>query len=152
MTVRTALAAFAFLIASALPGLASAAPLVVATADVNMRAGPGTGYPVVVTLPAGARAEAFGCVDGRAWCDVAWAGYRGWVASSYLSLIYRGAPVAFVRVPVAVAPPVVIYDPHIYYRAHYVGRPWYPYRGGVVVRHGGPVHGCVHGPRGFACR
>lgn len=150
MIRRKMLAALAFVGAAALPALALAAPAV-ATADVNMRTGPGTAYQQIAVLPAGARAELHGCVEGRTWCDASWNGYRGWVAAAYLQVVYSGAPVAVVRAPVAVAP-VLVYRPDVYYQAHYVGRPWYPYRAAPRRVISGPNHTCYRGPFVAGCR
>lgn len=150
MLLRSALRGLAGLLALALPGEALAADAV-ATGDVNIRTGPGTEYAVIVTLPAGAQIEVFGCIEGRTWCDAAWGRYRGWVASAYLAVSYAGAPAPIVRIPVAVAPPVVVHRPDTYYAPHYAGRPWYRYGAPrrVVV---GPNRTCYRGPFVAGCR
>src|SRR3954471_8811608 len=63
--LSAAVLAGALLTASA----ANAAPGV-ATGDVNMRSGPGTGYSVITTIPAGAPLEIYGC---SSWCQVGYA-------------------------------------------------------------------------------
>lgn len=107
------------------PAVAAPTPPAVTTADVNLRAGPGTQYPVVTTIPYGAGVVVAGCVSGFAWCDVIWGGERGWVAAAYLQVVYRGAPVVLTA---RSAPPiginVVVFD-HAYWSRYYVGRPWY---------------------------
>jgi uncharacterized protein YraI len=150
MRFQFALRGFAAMVALALPGATFAAGAV-APGAVNRRAGPGTEYAVIVTLPAGAQTEILGCVEDRAWCDAAWGRYRGWVASAYLAVSCAGAPAPIVRVPVAVAPPVVVYRPDAYYAAHYAGRPWYRYGAPrrVVV---GPNRTCYRGPFVAGCR
>lgn len=61
-------------------GVASAA---VATASVNVRTGPGTGYNVVDTLRPG---EQVAIIDQRGgWCAVQKSGPNGWVSCAYLS-------------------------------------------------------------------
>ena len=60
------------------------------TADLNLRAGPGTRYPVVTTIPDGRNVSVYGCIDGYDWCDVTWGNTRGWVFSDYLDYRYRG--------------------------------------------------------------
>lgn len=70
-----------------LPGLAAAANAY-STANVNMRSGPSTQYPPVLVIPAGARVNIQGCLSSANWCDVAYAGYRGWVSGSYLQTTY----------------------------------------------------------------
>ncbi len=73
--------------AAALPALAAAAPAY-STANVNMRSGPSTQYPPVLVIPAGSRVDIQGCMQSANWCDVAYAGYRGWVSGSYLQTTY----------------------------------------------------------------
>ncbi|MEL6622228.1 MAG: SH3 domain-containing protein, partial [Pseudomonadota bacterium] len=69
---------------------ASAATPAVATTNVNLRAGPSTHFPVVKVVPAGARLVTFGCVKGYTWCDVSFAGNRGWLAARYVRLAGPG--------------------------------------------------------------
>lgn len=61
----------------------------VTTGTVNMRIGPGTQHPVVVAVPVSQPITIVGCISGSAWCDVVWAGHRGWVSADY---IYYTAP------------------------------------------------------------
>lgn len=58
-----------------------------ATATVNVRSGPGTGYRVVDALYPGERVEIRNC-SGR-WCYVIKSGPDGWVAKSYLGASAR---------------------------------------------------------------
>lgn len=92
---------------------ASPAASAVTTATVNLRAGPGSGYAVIVAVPASQPVVVSGCVAGRAWCDAAWGGYRGWVSSAYIR--YAGAYVA--PAPVVVYQPPVVYGPRPVYGA-----------------------------------
>lgn len=74
-----------------------------ATGNVNMRTGPGTSYAKITTIPAGAPVTIYDCPS---WCNVAWAGRRGWVSSNYVE---GGLPQARIYVPprqVYVAPTV----------------------------------------------
>lgn len=109
-----------------LVGTASASqPVAVATADVNLRAGPGTQYPPVSVIPYGHSVSLFGCTSGFTWCDISWGSARGWVAAAYLQVIYRGAPVVIdARVAPRVGVNVVVFD-RDYWARHYVGRSWY---------------------------
>lgn len=103
----------------------AAQPVAVATADVNLRAGPGTQYPVVATIPFGSSVSLFGCTSGVTWCDIAWGHARGWVAAAYLQVIYRGAPVVLnPSVAPRIGVNIVAFD-RAYWARHYVGRPWY---------------------------
>jgi uncharacterized protein YraI len=99
-----------FLAASLLAGsaaLASAAPAVVSN-DLNLRAGPGTGYGVVAVMPAGSTVDTIGCTGN--WCRVSYGGVVGYASASYLD--GRGAYAAAPRA-VYVAPPVL--RPRVYY-------------------------------------
>lgn len=71
------------------PTLAEAAVRGYATANVNMRSGPSTGYPAVTVVPVGAPITIHGCMSNVNWCDVAFVGGRGWVSGSYISTTYR---------------------------------------------------------------
>lgn len=103
----------------------AAQPVAVAIADVNLRAGPGTQYPAVAMIPYGDSVSLFGCMSGFTWCDVAWGNARGWVATAYLQVIYRGAPVAIdAGVAARIGVNVVVFD-RAYWTRHHVGRPWY---------------------------
>ncbi len=57
----------------------------VAKGSVNLRAGPGTNYARIATIPAGARVNVLRC--GR-WCEVIYAGRKGWASAAYIA---RGA-------------------------------------------------------------
>ena len=83
----------------------------VTTTALNLRTGPATAYPVIATVPPRQAVTVFGCTAGPGWCDIGWAGYRGWLAAAYLG-------------PVA-AYPVVVYDPVVYHNAYYAGPPYY---------------------------
>ena len=57
--------------ATVLSATAANAAQAFATANVNLRAGPGTDYPVVTTLSAGQILTIYGCLSDGSWCDVA---------------------------------------------------------------------------------
>ena len=61
---------------------ASAAPAV-ATGNVNVRTGPGTGYGVVDTLRRGEQVDVQYCRGS--WCYIEKRGPDGWVSANYLS-------------------------------------------------------------------
>jgi uncharacterized protein YraI len=108
-----------------LPAIAEAATAI-ATANVNMRSGPSTRYPAVVVIPAGARVDIRGCLSSANWCDVAAAGYRGWVSGSYLQTSYSQRRVyvdpQYYR-PLGI--PTVTFSIGRYWDDHYRGRPFY---------------------------
>lgn len=61
------------------------------TANLNMRAGPGTNYPVLATVPQGGGVTVFGCTANFSWCDAAFANVKGWVSGKYLSYGVQGS-------------------------------------------------------------
>ncbi|MEH0076180.1 SH3 domain-containing protein [Pannonibacter sp. Pt2] len=73
-----------------------------ATADINMRSGPGTGYAPLLVIPRGAVVEAGAC---SRWCQVFFAGYRGFVSARYLAPAGGGGYYQPVPPPVVVVPP-----------------------------------------------
>ncbi|WP_225767719.1 SH3 domain-containing protein [Inquilinus sp. Marseille-Q2685] len=124
---------------------AHAASQAVAVANVNMRAGPGTAYPMITTVPAGVPMTTYGCLSDYSWCDVSWGANRGWLAAGYIQVTYQGSPV--IVTPAAgprISLTIVNFD-HAYWQAHYVGRPWYgrwgDYHRTTTQRAGGVVCG-----------
>lgn len=98
MNLKTlSLAAGALLISS---GIAAAA---VVSNDLNLRSGPGTGYRVVDTMPAGAYVNVLGCTGS--WCRVNFQGRTGYASANYLDGGGRGA---YAAAPVYVAPPPAV--------------------------------------------
>lgn len=67
---------------------ATAAPGV-ATGNVNLRAGPGTNYARLATIPAGAQVDVLRCAR---WCEVVHAGRRGWASAAYIARGHRAPP------------------------------------------------------------
>lgn len=104
----------------AAPAAASASPAQV-TANVNLRAGPGTQYYPILVLPAGAPVELYGCLQGYTWCDVSYGRERGWISSRYLSTFYSGP--AYRPRPYRSVPFLTFNFG--YWDNHYAHRPWY---------------------------
>ena len=50
--------------------------------ELNLRAGPGTGYGVVAVMPAGAEVDIRDC--SGAWCRVVWGASEGYANADYL--------------------------------------------------------------------
>ncbi|GEO86360.1 MULTISPECIES: SH3 domain-containing protein [Alphaproteobacteria] len=117
--------ALAAVFTAALPGLAAAANAY-STANVNMRSGPSTQYPAVIIIPAGSRVDIQGCMQSVNWCDVAYAGYRGWVSGSYLQTSYSQRRVyvdpQYYR-PLGI--PTITFSLGNYWDRHYRGRDFY---------------------------
>jgi uncharacterized protein YraI len=90
-------------------GVASANPAV-AENELNLRAGPGPGYAVIISMPRGANARAWNC-DG-AWCRVSWNGHSGFASQRYLDITRYAPTVAAASAPAvtyAASAPAVTY-------------------------------------------
>ncbi|MAS14109.1 MAG: hypothetical protein CMH69_12450 [Nitratireductor sp.] len=74
----------------ALTGVAGAEVLARATADLNIRSGPGPQYPIVGVIGVNEEAEIEGCREGSKWCAVNHAGVDGWAYSDYLTAPFEG--------------------------------------------------------------
>lgn len=96
---------------------AFAAPAV-ATGNVNVRSGPGTGYAVIDTLRRGERVDVQQCRGS--WCYVEKRGADGWVSSNYLS-----SGTGWSRPP----PPPPVWTPPRPQPPHWNPRPQPPYWG-----------------------
>ncbi len=151
--MKRILAAAAVLLA--LGGSAVAQQRGYVTTDVNLRAGPGTAYPVVVILEGGTPLGIYGCIDDYSWCDVDWRGNRGWIAARYLGYDYRGRRVDFYDYAPTIGVPIVAFSFDDYWGRYYRGRSWYsnydrwgppPPRGYRPPPYGGPGYGPGYGP------
>lgn len=106
------------------PSAALAAPGIV-TASTGLRAGPGSGFPLVDRVPEGARVNIHGCLRGNAWCDVSFSDDRGWVSSQYLEYLYRNHYVYLPDYVDEIDVPVVPFVLSSYWSNYYEARPWY---------------------------
>ncbi|OQM77200.1 DUF1236 domain-containing protein [Manganibacter manganicus] len=80
-------------------GTALAETPVSATADLNVRAGPGPQYPVIGVLTAGQSATLSGCLENSKWCTIAEADGQGWVYSDYLTADFGGRTIVLTERP-----------------------------------------------------
>lgn len=119
-----AISAAAAVIVCAAPSIAQAATART-TADLNMRAGPSTEFPVVDVIPERARLTVHGCVRAYAWCDVTWRDARGWVSASYLNAYYSERYVPLIGYGSRIDLPIVTFSFDSYWDNHYRQRPWY---------------------------
>ncbi|MEF2554464.1 SH3 domain-containing protein [Aurantimonas sp. A2-1-M11] len=94
----------------------------IATTDVNLRAGPSTRYPVVNVVGNGDDVRVFGCLDSRSWCDVGYAGQRGWMSSNFLAFVDRGRRYTGPTVVERVGVPTISFSFGSYWDDHYRGR------------------------------
>jgi hypothetical protein len=77
------ISAAAAAIAAASPALADS--MATATTNLNVRAGPGTGNPVIGVIGAGDPVSVGACTESGGWCSVAFEGGEGWVSRAYLT-------------------------------------------------------------------
>lgn len=109
----------------AMPALAQAASGF-ATANVNMRSGPSTAYPAVVVIPVGARLQIYGCLSYDSWCDVSFAGGRGWVSGRYIQATYNNNRVYIDRNYYrGLGIPIITFDIDDYWSRNYRQRDFY---------------------------
>lgn len=110
----------------AAPSIAEAAVRGYATANVNMRSGPSTGYPAVTVIPYGAPVTINGCMSSVNWCDVSFAGGRGWVSGNYVQASYRSNRV-YVEPDYysGLGIPLVTFDVDRYWGSYYRDRNFY---------------------------
>ncbi|WP_161142561.1 SH3 domain-containing protein [Propylenella binzhouense] len=146
--------AAALLLGLAVPGAASAATGGFTTGNVNMRAGPGTEYPVITTVPYGSSVAIYGCTAGYEWCDTNWAGYRGWVSGGYLEFVYQNRRVLVPNYGITYGIPIITFSIGDYWGRYYQAYPWWndwhrwapPPRGPIVGPGPGPRPGPGFGP------
>jgi len=119
------------LLAGGLAGLVmlggiGAAEAATATAAVNVRSGPGTGYSVLDTLTPGEYVSVRGCSGG--WCYITHPGPDGWVSANYIGgsapypiYTYEQAPDYYVPPPVYVNPGLPHHNFH--HHGNWQGKP-----------------------------
>jgi len=129
MTTKTLSTIAAFAAFAALSTSASAATLAMATTPLNVRSGPGPQYDVIGVIPDNGHATVIGCIQGSLWCQVNYAGNRGWAYSRYLAMRSGGRTAVIAQdtmptvtyerpratVGTAVAPPTIsgsLVEPH----------------------------------------
>lgn len=93
--------------------------------NVNQRAGPGTEYPVIVTVPASAPITILGCLGDYAWCDVVYRASRGWMRAIYLKGLYRDGYYALSDYAPQMRYSIVKFEINEYWNFHYRNRPFY---------------------------
>lgn len=151
-TRRYVLGAIAAVLVAVMSGPALAATRGATVSGVNLRAGPGTWYPVVMAMPPSAALTIYGCLDAASWCDVSWGGARGWVSSNYVRVYYQGESVVLSPALIPMIGLTVVAFNQAYWNNHYASQPWRGnwnayYRGGAG--YGGAGRGnCVGGACG----
>jgi uncharacterized protein YraI len=94
----------------ALTGVAAAETAVTATADLNIRSGPGPHYPAIGVIGQGEQAQLYGCIRNSKWCQVQSDGVTGWSYSDYLTASFQGQQTVVVTQAPPQAVPVVTYE------------------------------------------
>lgn len=112
-------------IALAVP-LAATAQQAFTRGPVNLRAGPGDGYPLVATLAPGQSLQVMGCTAGYGWCDVMLPdGLRGWSYAASLEYAYQEQRVPLATYGAIIGVPLVTFAIGSYWSNYYRDRPWY---------------------------
>ena len=62
---------------------------------VDLRQGPGSGYPVIAVIPLGSLVDIGGCQ--RRWCAVAWRGWTGYAPARFYPAFREGRRPAITR-------------------------------------------------------
>ncbi|OOG54504.1 SH3 domain-containing protein [Rhodanobacter sp. C03] len=114
-------------LALAIPALAQAADGFV-TGNVNLRAGPDSEYPLILTVPVGTPVNIQGCTTGWEWCDVITMGTRGWVAGTFIQYQYQNQPVLVQEYGANIGIPIVSFVIGTYWSNYYSNRPFYRQR------------------------
>lgn len=91
-------------------GVAAAQVSAQATADLNVRSGPGPEYPVVGVIMSSESATIDGCIENSKWCQVSASGVEGWAYSDYLMAEFDSQPSVVLTERPAEAIPSVTYE------------------------------------------
>ena len=124
LTLRSAMAALCLLLAvpaaqadAGRPGYARSA--------VNLRAGPGTLYPILGSMQGGQPVTIYGCTEGYGWCDLDWNGQRGWAAGNYLDMPYLGHNTPLATNAAVIGIPFVVFVTESYWLTNYPHQTFY---------------------------
>ena len=124
---------FAALLVSSLLGLPKSAaadtppaePNAYVTADVNLRAGPDTDFPVLLLVPAQAAVTIYDCVQDLTWCDLSYGEERGWVAAQYVQAFYQDRYMTVQEYVPLVGLPTGPFDIRTYWNSYYRDQAFY---------------------------
>lgn len=97
-----------------------------AVTNVNLRAGPDGGYPVVDTLNEGERVELLGCLNGLQWCEVETRHEeRGWIYAHYLNTSSNGRAYTIIQSNGLGGLRILTFRPNDYWNTHYRTKSFY---------------------------
>jgi uncharacterized protein YraI len=133
----TLAALLAALLLTLAPANAAPRPNGYPVTNVNLRAGPGTNYPVIVVVPARSWISIQGCLADYGWCEVAFERTRGWMRSIYLQGWYRGHYYALRDYAPRLGYAVVSFDIGPYWDNNYRDRPFYAVASAMIRRGAG---------------
>lgn len=141
MKIKTLTAVAALLAGTVIAGPASAFQGYV-TNSVNLRAGPGTNYPVVARVSASRPLAINGCLQGFDWCEVQAGRYHGWVSGDYLEGEYNDDREYISDLGPEVNLPVINFEFGSYWDQNYRNRSFYKQRAhyAPLEYHQGPSH------------
>lgn len=105
-----------------------------ASANVNLRAGPGRDFPVIAKLTPNHPVRVNGCLSGRDWCEIEYGNLNGWVSTQFLQDDRR---VFWAKSQPVTVVPTVVFEKDAYWDDYYRHRPFYKdYR----RKHPAPAH------------
>jgi uncharacterized protein YraI len=96
-----------------------------AVTNVNQRAGPGTEYPVLLTVPRNGPVSILGCLPDHAWCETYYRGSYGWMSAIYLMGYHDDGYYALRDYAPQMDFPVVRFEIGGYWDKHYRNRDFY---------------------------
>ena len=110
---------------SAAPIAASAQQPAYVLNGAEIYAGPGQDYPMVARIGPGVNVRVQGCLQDYTWCDVTFAGNRGWVYGGELGYAYQSRRVPVIEYGPQLALPVITFSLGNYWDRNYRGRSFY---------------------------
>lgn len=130
ITFRKIALLIGLLAAMALTGVGQAAAAVIGyvTVNLNLRAGPGSSYPVVATMRAGDEVTIYGCLSGWRWCDINWKGHRGWAAGKYLRVSYEHRLGPITTYGPYIGLPFIVFNLDSYWDRYYDHYPFFKHK------------------------
>jgi uncharacterized protein YraI len=95
------------------------------TRQVNLRAGPDRGYPLVAYVGPGQSVYVNGCINDYRWCDITAGANRGWAYAKFIEYPYQDRRLPIYGNGPTLALPIVSFILGSYWNDNYRNRPWY---------------------------